>query len=122
MGATGGQILKERIEDALRQLLASIHRDLFQQTVDLGVAVSLCQPPGIATQIDAERRHKRGNDLVVPHILEQFCDRLVALKSGQLVADGSPRDIMDSGILESIYGVPMGVMERAPGQWVSYAH
>ncbi|MDX1559838.1 MAG: ATP-binding cassette domain-containing protein [Marinobacter sp.] len=52
----------------------------------------------------------------------RFCDRLVALKSGQLVADGSPRDIMHSGILESIYGVPMGVMERAPGQWVSYVH
>ncbi|MGM0769167.1 MAG: ABC transporter ATP-binding protein [Pseudomonadota bacterium] len=52
----------------------------------------------------------------------RFCDRLVALKSGALVADGSPRDIMDSGILESIYGVPMGVLERAPGQWVSYVH
>lgn len=52
----------------------------------------------------------------------RFCDRLVALKSGALVADGSPRTIMDSGILESIYGVPMGVLERAPGQWVSYVH
>ncbi|WP_273203052.1 ABC transporter ATP-binding protein [Marinobacter subterrani] len=52
----------------------------------------------------------------------RFCDRLVALKSGQLVADGSPREIMDTGILETIYGVPMGVMERAPGQWVSYVH
>lgn len=52
----------------------------------------------------------------------RFCDRLVALKTGELVADGSPSEIMDSGILESIYGVPMGVMERAPGQWVSYVH
>ena len=45
---------------------------------DLGVAESLCQPPGITNQIDAGRRHKRGNDLVVPHTLEQSCDRLVA--------------------------------------------
>lgn len=52
----------------------------------------------------------------------RFCDRLVALKTGELVADGSPRQIMDAGILESIYSVPMGVMERAPGQWVSYVH
>lgn len=29
---------------------------------------------------------------------------------------------MDTGTLEAIYGVPMGVMERAPGQWVSYVH
>lgn len=63
--------------------------------------------------------------IVVLHDVDlaaRFCDRLVALKSGQLVADGSPREIMESGILETIYGVPMGVMERAPGQWVSYVH
>jgi iron complex transport system ATP-binding protein len=52
----------------------------------------------------------------------RFCDRLVALRGGQLIADGSPREIMNSGTLETIYGVPMGVMERAPGQWVSYVH
>ncbi|NMS48441.1 ATP-binding cassette domain-containing protein, partial [Vibrio parahaemolyticus] len=52
----------------------------------------------------------------------RFCDRLVALKAGRVVADGSPKDIMDSQVLESIYGVGMGVMERAPGQWVSYVH
>lgn len=63
--------------------------------------------------------------IVVLHDVDlaaRFCDRLVALKTGQLIADGSPREIMDSGILETIYGVPMGVMERAPGHWVSYVH
>lgn len=63
--------------------------------------------------------------IVVLHDVDlaaRFCDRLVALKGGRLIADGSPRDIMDSKTLESIYGVPMGVMERAPGQWVSYVH
>ncbi|MBC7193473.1 ATP-binding cassette domain-containing protein [Marinobacter sp.] len=52
----------------------------------------------------------------------RFSDRLVALRQGELIADGTPRDIMESGVLESIYGVPMGVLERAPGQWVSYVH
>ncbi|SFN61368.1 ABC transporter ATP-binding protein [Marinobacter pelagius] len=63
--------------------------------------------------------------IVVLHDVDlaaRFCDRLVAIKAGRLVADGRPEDIMDSGILETIYGVPMGVMERAPGQWVSYVH
>ncbi|GAA0849519.1 Fe3+-hydroxamate ABC transporter ATP-binding protein FhuC [Marinobacter szutsaonensis] len=63
--------------------------------------------------------------IVVLHDVDlaaRFCDRLVAIKAGRLVADGRPDDIMDSGILETIYGVPMGVMERAPGQWVSYVH
>ncbi|SFM13845.1 ABC transporter ATP-binding protein [Marinobacter zhejiangensis] len=52
----------------------------------------------------------------------RFCDRLVALKAGTLTADGSPHETMNSPTLESIYGVPMGVMERAPGHWVSYVH
>lgn len=63
--------------------------------------------------------------IVVLHDVDlaaRFCARLVALKSGRLVADGSPREIMDSQILESIYGVPMGVVERAPEQWISYVH
>lgn len=63
--------------------------------------------------------------IVVLHDVDlaaRFCDRLVALKAGQVVADGAPDRIMDAGVLESIYGVPMGVMERAPGQWVSYVH
>ncbi|AOY88462.1 iron ABC transporter substrate-binding protein [Marinobacter salinus] len=63
--------------------------------------------------------------IVVLHDVDlaaRFCDRLVALRGGQLIADGSPQEIMTSCILESIYGVPMGVMERAPGQWVSYVH
>ncbi len=50
----------------------------------------------------------------------RFCDRLVALRGGQLIADGSPGDIMDSDTLESVYGVPMAVQEQAPGHWVSY--
>ncbi len=55
-------------------------------------------------------------------LASRFCDRLVALKAGQLVADGLPTDIMNPGTLEDIYSVPMGVMERSPGQWVSYVH
>lgn len=50
----------------------------------------------------------------------RFCDRLVALKGGRLIAEGPPHAIMDATTLETIYDVPMGVTERAPGQWVSY--
>lgn len=63
--------------------------------------------------------------IVVLHDVDlaaRFCDRLVAIRKGQLVADGRPEEIMDTGILETIYDVPMGVLKRAPGQWVSYVH
>ncbi|MEX1226886.1 MAG: ABC transporter ATP-binding protein [Marinobacter sp.] len=52
----------------------------------------------------------------------RFCDRLIALKEGQLTADGAPENIMTEATLGSIYSVPMGVFERAPGRWVSYVH
>ncbi|MBW7472689.1 ABC transporter ATP-binding protein [Marinobacter sp. M216] len=63
--------------------------------------------------------------IVVLHDVDlaaRFCDRLVALREGQSIADGTPQEVMTSDTLETIYGVPMGVMERAPGQWVSYVH
>ncbi|WP_323751220.1 ABC transporter ATP-binding protein [Marinobacter sp.] len=63
--------------------------------------------------------------IVVLHdvdLASRFCDRLVALKAGVVVADGIPARVMNSQVLESIYSVPMGVMERAPGQWVSYVY
>ncbi|MBZ2169454.1 ABC transporter ATP-binding protein [Marinobacter sp. F4216] len=63
--------------------------------------------------------------IVVLHDVDlaaRFCDRLVAVKHGRLVADGTPREIMEAGTLETIYDVPMGVMARAPGHWVSYVH
>ncbi|SFR75601.1 iron complex transport system ATP-binding protein [Marinobacter daqiaonensis] len=78
------------------------------------------------------RRLASERDLTVIAVLHdvdlaaRFCDRLVALRGGdeggQLIADGSPEKIMNSDTLENIYSVPMGVLERAPGQWVSYVH
>jgi iron complex transport system ATP-binding protein len=59
-------------------------------------------------------------------LASRFCDRLVALRTGdnggRPIADGRPADIMNRETLQKIYSVPMGVMERAPGQWVSYVH
>jgi len=40
----------------------------------------------------------------------RFCDEIIALHSGRLIARGAPDDILTPGQLESIYGVRMGVM------------
>ncbi|WP_404366948.1 ABC transporter ATP-binding protein [Marinobacter sp.] len=59
-------------------------------------------------------------------LASRFCDRMVALRAGEtggeLIADGGPPEIMNHDTLQKIYSVPMGVMERAPGHWVSYVH
>jgi iron complex transport system ATP-binding protein len=40
----------------------------------------------------------------------RYCDHLVALHSGRLLIQGPPADLMNSEVLESIYGISMGVM------------
>ena len=40
----------------------------------------------------------------------RFCDELIALHSGKLIASGSSKTIMTPSTLEAIYGIPMGVM------------
>lgn len=40
----------------------------------------------------------------------RFCDEIVALHSGRLIAQGSPEEIMDADVLRRIYGIEMDVL------------
>jgi iron complex transport system ATP-binding protein len=64
--------------------------------------------------------------LVVLHDINmaaRYCDHLLALHSGRLLAQGSPAELMHSETLERIYGVPMGVMANpADGSPISYLY
>lgn len=40
----------------------------------------------------------------------RFCDEIVALHSGRLIARGSPDEIMRAEVLQTIYGIPMQVI------------
>lgn len=42
----------------------------------------------------------------------RFCDRIVALREGRLIADGQPEEIMTPDVLERIYGVRMDVIRQ----------
>jgi ferric hydroxamate transport system ATP-binding protein len=42
----------------------------------------------------------------------RFCDEILALRGGRLIARGAPGAIMTPAELEAIYGVPMGVMQH----------
>ncbi|MHB0777066.1 ATP-binding cassette domain-containing protein [Halomonas sp. WWR20] len=46
----------------------------------------------------------------------RYCDHLVALHSGRLLAEGSPADMMRDVTLEAIYGIPMRVMPHPGGE------
>ena len=40
----------------------------------------------------------------------RFCDEILAMRGGRLIARGTPQDIMTPAALGDIYGIPMGVM------------
>lgn len=61
-------------------------------------------------------REKGLGVIVVLHdvnMAARFCDEIVALHSGQLIARGTPQEIMTPQTLERIYGVRMDVMTHA---------
>lgn len=63
--------------------------------------------------------HERGLGIVVVlhdvNMAARFCDEIVALHSGRLVARGTPEQIVQPDILRAIYGVEVGVMPHPQG-------
>ena len=49
----------------------------------------------------------------------RFCDRIVALRQGEVVAEGAPAEILDAAVLKRIYGLELGILPTA-GLPVSY--
>ncbi len=58
--------------------------------------------------------HSKGlGVLVVLHdvnMAARFCDEIIALHSGRLIARGTPAEIMTQGVLKKIYGIDMAIM------------
>ena len=63
--------------------------------------------------------HRDGAAVVVVlhdiNMAARFCDRLIALKGGRVLADGTPAEVMRPEVLEELYGLPMAVLERGAG-------
>lgn len=47
----------------------------------------------------------------------RFCDRIVALHSGRLIAEGTPAEVMTEDALARIYGVQMDVLRQPVSGW-----
>ncbi|MGE4373784.1 MAG: ATP-binding cassette domain-containing protein [Xanthobacter sp.] len=66
---------------------------------------------------------ERGRSIIIVlhdvNMAARFCDELVALHSGRMIARGTPQELVQPDILEAIYGVPMEVMRRADGGQVA---
>ena len=50
------------------------------------------------------------------NMASRYCDELMALHSGHLLAHGTPDEMMCNSTLEAIYGLPMQVMKHPNGE------
>ncbi|MCE8036895.1 ATP-binding cassette domain-containing protein [Halomonas sp. MCCC 1A11062] len=50
------------------------------------------------------------------NMASRYCDELLALHSGRVLAHGSPAEMMTNATLEAIYGLPMQVMPHPSGE------
>ncbi|PLP60973.1 iron ABC transporter substrate-binding protein [Mesorhizobium loti] len=73
------------------------------------------------------RQLSREQDIAVVAVLHDinmaasFCNELIALREGQIVARGSPDLILDPAVLDSIYGLAMGITRHPQtGAPISY--
>ena len=40
----------------------------------------------------------------------QYCDRIVVLSAGRIVAEGPPAEVLTAELVREVYGVPVAVM------------
>jgi len=63
--------------------------------------------------------HQRGLTVIAVlhdiNMAARYCDRLVALRGGEAIAQGEPQAIMHGEVLEKIYGIPMGILPHPHG-------
>ncbi|MFV8798450.1 Fe3+-hydroxamate ABC transporter ATP-binding protein FhuC, partial [Yersinia sp. LJYL362] len=45
----------------------------------------------------------------------RYCDHLVALRGGEMIAQGPAESLMQGAVLEQIYGIPMGILPHPAG-------
>lgn len=84
----------------------------------------------IAHQVDVLaliRQLSRERGLTVIAVLHdvnmaaRYCDCLLALRQGKLIAQGTPAEMMQASVLQDIYGIPMGILTHpADGSPISF--
>ncbi|GHB07744.1 ATP-binding cassette domain-containing protein [Modicisalibacter luteus] len=80
--------------------------DIAHQVEVLALVRKLCRELGLSV-------------IIVLHdvnMAARYCDRLIALHSGRVLAQGSPSEMMCDTTLEAIYGIPMRVMPHPGGE------
>lgn len=82
-------------------------------------ALDLAHQAGVLSLL-RELGHERGLTIVVVlhdiNLASRYCDEIVALEGGLISARGRPKDIVQADVLQSVFGVAMGVFPHPVSQ------
>jgi iron complex transport system ATP-binding protein len=87
-------------------------------------ALDIAHQIEVLSLIRALSRDKGLGVVIVLHDINmaaRFCDRIHALKAGEVVASGTPGDIVTPAMLKTIYGIDMGILP-VPGSSAPLAY
>lgn len=87
-------------------------------------ALDIAHQIEVLSLIRALSRGKGLGVVIVLHDINmaaRFCDRIHALKAGEVVASGTPGDIVTPAMLKTIYGIDMGIVP-VPGSSAPLAY
>jgi iron complex transport system ATP-binding protein len=87
-------------------------------------ALDIAHQVEVLSLVSSLSRERGIGAVVVLHdvnMAARYCDEIIALRTGRIVARGTPQDVMNSEVLDGIYGVAMGIIPHpVTGAPVSY--
>lgn len=77
--------------------------------------LDIAHQPAIMELLASLRSREDGVVVVAMHDLTlaaQYCDRVVVVHQGRSFADGSPSDVLTEGVIQTVYGVDVRILEH----------
>jgi iron complex transport system ATP-binding protein len=111
-GLSGGELQRVVLARALAQAAPLLLLDEPTAALDVGAAQQ------VLDLVDEIRRRQRLTVVAAVHDLTlaaQFCDRLVMISGGSIVAEGAARTVLTESVIRQHYGASVRVLEDGAG-------
>ncbi len=109
---SGGELQQVVLARALTQEASLLLLDEPTSALDIGHQLQ------VLALIDRLRRERSLTVLSAMHDLTlaaQFCDRLVLLSAGEVITDGTPRQVLQESVIEQHYGARVSILDDGVG-------